>query len=81
MAIDRIGEIRDPKTALTAVRAANSGHLVLATMHSPVAVKAIRAMVTFGVGWLQREFDLLAVPFQQRGHEVQRRPHGQRCVA
>lgn len=44
-----IGEIRDPKTALTAVRAANSGHLVLATMHSPVAVKAIRAMVTFGV--------------------------------
>lgn len=44
-----IGEVRDPKTALTAVRAANSGHLVLATMHSPVAVKAIRAMVTFGV--------------------------------
>lgn len=44
-----IGEIRDPKTAVTAVRAANSGHLVLATMHAPLAVKAIRSMVTMGV--------------------------------
>jgi probable F420-dependent oxidoreductase len=26
-----------------------------------------RMMVTFGVGWLQREFDLLGVPFRERG--------------
>jgi len=44
-----VGEIRDPQTATTAVRAAASGHLVLATMHAPVAVKAVGAMVGFGV--------------------------------
>lgn len=26
-----------------------------------------RMMVTFGVGWLEREFDLLGVPFRERG--------------
>src|SRR5262249_17041380 len=35
-----VGEIRDPLTAETAVRAANSGHLVLATLHAPVAAGA-----------------------------------------
>ena len=35
-----IGEIRDPITAETAVRAANSGHLVLASLHAPSAVGA-----------------------------------------
>jgi type II secretory ATPase GspE/PulE/Tfp pilus assembly ATPase PilB-like protein len=40
-----IGEIRDEETANTAVRAANSGHLVLATMHAPVAAGPCRACV------------------------------------
>jgi type II secretory ATPase GspE/PulE/Tfp pilus assembly ATPase PilB-like protein len=44
-----IGEIRDPETAETAVRAANSGHLVLATLHSPVAAGAIQSMLRLGV--------------------------------
>lgn len=44
-----IGEIRDPRTAATAVRAANSGHLVLATLHAPIAVKAIGAMTNLEV--------------------------------
>ena len=35
-----VGEVRDPVTAETAVRAANSGHLVLATLHAPVAAGA-----------------------------------------
>jgi len=39
-----IGEIRDEETASTAVRAANSGHLVLATLHSPVAAGAVQSM-------------------------------------
>jgi type II secretory ATPase GspE/PulE/Tfp pilus assembly ATPase PilB-like protein len=44
-----IGEIRDPETAETAVRAANSGHLVLATLHAPVAAGAIQSMLALGV--------------------------------
>jgi type II secretory ATPase GspE/PulE/Tfp pilus assembly ATPase PilB-like protein len=44
-----IGEIRDPVTAATAVRAANSGHLVCATLHAPVAAGAIESMLGLGV--------------------------------
>ncbi|MCU0879765.1 MAG: GspE/PulE family protein [Pirellulaceae bacterium] len=43
-----IGEIRDEETAHTAVRAANSGHLVLATLHSPVAAGAIQSIRALG---------------------------------
>jgi len=43
-----IGEIRDEETAATAVRAANSGHLVLATLHAPVAAGAIQSMLALG---------------------------------
>lgn len=44
-----IGEVRDPLTAETAVRAANSGHLVFATLHAPVAAEAIDSMLALGV--------------------------------
>ncbi len=44
-----VGEIRDETTAKTAVRAANSGHLVLATLHAPVAVAALQSMLAYGV--------------------------------
>ncbi|MFZ5831913.1 MAG: GspE/PulE family protein, partial [Planctomycetota bacterium] len=44
-----IGEIRDPTTAETAVRAANSGHLVMATLHAPVAAAALDSMLAYGV--------------------------------
>jgi type II secretory ATPase GspE/PulE/Tfp pilus assembly ATPase PilB-like protein len=44
-----IGEIRDPQTAEIAVRAANSGHLVLATMHAPLAVGAVQSMLNLNV--------------------------------
>jgi type II secretory ATPase GspE/PulE/Tfp pilus assembly ATPase PilB-like protein len=43
-----IGEIRDQETATTAVRAANSGHLVLATLHAPVAAHATQSMLALG---------------------------------
>jgi type II secretory ATPase GspE/PulE/Tfp pilus assembly ATPase PilB-like protein len=43
-----VGEIRDEETASTAVRAANSGHLVLATLHAPVAAGAIQSMRALG---------------------------------
>jgi type II secretory ATPase GspE/PulE/Tfp pilus assembly ATPase PilB-like protein len=44
-----IGEIRDPVTAQTAVRAANSGHLVLATLHAPMSDGAVQSMLSLGV--------------------------------
>jgi type II secretory ATPase GspE/PulE/Tfp pilus assembly ATPase PilB-like protein len=44
-----VGEIRDSTTAQTAVRAANSGHLVLATLHAPVAAGAVQSMTSLGV--------------------------------
>lgn len=44
-----IGEIRDPETAKTAVYAANSGHLVLATLHASVAAGCVQSMLAFDV--------------------------------
>jgi type II secretory ATPase GspE/PulE/Tfp pilus assembly ATPase PilB-like protein len=44
-----IGEIRDAETAATAVRAANSGHLVFATLHAPIAAAAVQSMLALGV--------------------------------
>jgi type II secretory ATPase GspE/PulE/Tfp pilus assembly ATPase PilB-like protein len=43
-----IGEIRDGTTMTTAVRAANSGHLVLATLHAPTAAGAVQSMFAWG---------------------------------
>jgi len=43
-----IGEIRDEHTAATAVRAANSGHLVLATLHAPIASGAVQSILALG---------------------------------
>ena len=44
-----IGEIRDAETARTAVHAANSGVVVLATLHSASAAGAIQSMRAYGV--------------------------------
>jgi type II secretory ATPase GspE/PulE/Tfp pilus assembly ATPase PilB-like protein len=44
-----IGEVRDAETADTAVRAANSGHLVFATVHAPVAAAATQSMLSLGI--------------------------------
>lgn len=44
-----IGEIRDAVTADTAVHAANSGHLVLATLYAPLAAGAVQSMRGWGV--------------------------------
>jgi general secretion pathway protein E len=44
-----VGEVRDPITAETVVRAANSGHLVFATLHAPVAAGAVESMLALGV--------------------------------
>ncbi len=44
-----VGEIRDEETARTAVRAANTGHLVLATTHAPRASRAVETLLSLGV--------------------------------
>ena len=44
-----VGEIRDEETAVTAVRAANTGHLVLATTHATRACRAVETMLSLGV--------------------------------
>lgn len=44
-----IGEIRDEETAQTAVRAANSGHLVLATLHASTAPDAVQSLRSLNV--------------------------------
>lgn len=42
-----IGEIRDAATMRAALRAAESGHLVLTTTHAPTTVAAIRKMLAY----------------------------------
>ncbi|MFP4052887.1 MAG: GspE/PulE family protein [Phycisphaerae bacterium] len=44
-----VGEIRDTETAVTAVRAANTGHLVLATTHAARASRAVETLLFLGV--------------------------------
>lgn len=44
-----IGEIRDADTAQTAIKAAQTGHLVLSTLHSNSAIKAITRLRNMGI--------------------------------
>ena len=44
-----IGEIRDSKTAELAIRAALTGHLILATLHTNDSVSAITRLMDMGV--------------------------------
>lgn len=60
-----IGEIRDRETAMTAVRAAGSGHLVLSTLHAPVASAAIHSMLRLEVHPYLLSTSLLAVVSQR----------------
>ena len=60
-----IGEIREEETALTAVRAAASGHLVLATLHAPVASAAVHSMIRLGVNSHVLAHSLLGVVSQR----------------
>lgn len=44
-----IGEIRDLETAKTAIHAANTGHLVLATLHTNTAMDAVNRLMDMGI--------------------------------
>ncbi len=50
-----IGELRDPETIATALTAAETGHLVFATMHSPSVSQAVERIVGVFEGSTQRQ--------------------------
>lgn len=50
-----VGEIRDHEAILTALTAAETGHLVLATMHSPNTAHALERIVGVFEGNMQRQ--------------------------
>jgi len=60
-----IGEIRDPETALEALRASQTGHLVLSTIHANDAVDAVQRLFDLGQHPNSIAAELLAV-FSQR---------------
>jgi twitching motility protein PilT len=53
-----VGEIRDHETISTALAAAETGHLVLATLHSPSVVNALERIVGLFEGNAQRQIIL-----------------------
>jgi len=50
-----IGELRDPEAIATTLTAAETGHLVLATMHSPSVALAVERIVGVFEGSVQRQ--------------------------
>ncbi len=54
-----IGEMRDPETIMTAVIAAETGHLVLSSMHTPNTIQAIDRIIDVFSGEQQRQFRML----------------------
>lgn len=51
-----VGEMRNPETILTATMAAETGHLVLSTLHTPNCVQAINRILDYFSGEQQRQF-------------------------
>lgn len=60
-----LGEIRDEETASTAVAAANTGHLVLATVHAGAAALAPQSLLGLGVSPQSLGFCLRCVVSQR----------------
>lgn len=60
-----VGEIRDEETAREAFRAANTGHLVLSTLHANSAVEAIGRLVDLGMDSYQISTTLLGAISQR----------------
>ena len=60
-----IGEIRDEITAKMAIRAANTGHLVLTTIHAPNCILSIERLLELGVSRFQLENVLVGLASQR----------------
>ena len=50
-----VGELRDPESIATALTAAETGHLVLATLHSPTTAHALERITGVYEGSMQRQ--------------------------
>jgi len=73
-----VGEIRDPETAMIAVRAALTGHLVLSTLHSNDAPSTLTRLSELGVEPYLSSSSLLGVVAQRLVRRLCtkcRRPH------
>ena len=64
-----IGEIRDTKAAKAAVEAANTGHLVVSTIHASRASACISRMIELGVSKTNLFENLLSLINQKMVHE------------
>lgn len=51
-----IGELRDPETVMQAIMAAETGHLILSTLHTPNTIQALRRLMDFFPPALQESF-------------------------
>lgn len=60
-----IGEIRDPASAALAIQAAQTGHLVLSTLHTRNAMSAIPRLQSLGIDWESLESCLHCVSSQR----------------
>jgi type II secretory ATPase GspE/PulE/Tfp pilus assembly ATPase PilB-like protein len=60
-----VGEIRDEETATEAFRAANTGHLVLSTLHANSAVEAVGRLLDLGMDSYQISTTLLGTIAQR----------------
>ncbi|MHB8872383.1 MAG: GspE/PulE family protein [Myxococcaceae bacterium] len=65
-----VGEIRDEETAKEAFRAANTGHLVLSTLHANSAVEAIGRLLDLGMDPYQVSTTLLGTLSQRLMRKV-----------
>jgi type IV pilus assembly protein PilB len=65
-----VGEIRDQETALEAIRASQTGHLVLSTLHANDAVDALQRMYDLGTHPNSIASELLAVIAQRLAKRI-----------
>lgn len=72
-----IGEIRDPETIYTALMAAETGHLVITTLHTPDSVQSIQRIVSAFPEGRQAEVRLMLANSLQAVIAQQLLPHAQ----
>ena len=65
-----VGEIRDHETALEAIRASQTGHVVLSTLHSNDAVDALQRVYDLGIQPNSLASELLAVIAQRLAKKI-----------
>ncbi|MEH6617570.1 MAG: GspE/PulE family protein, partial [Porticoccus sp.] len=65
-----VGEIRDHETSLEAIRASQTGHVVLSTLHSNDAVDAMQRLYDLGVDPNSLASELLAILAQRLAKKI-----------